>query len=111
MVVLEALKYRLHRGKRANLHFYRDSNGNEVDLLVSCGPDLYPIEIKAGMTINKDYFKGLDSFAGNFALPLGRGLVYGGDKTQLRSETSIYPAKRFYDLLMTLDKKSSGETP
>jgi uncharacterized protein len=111
MVVMEALKYRFHRGKRANLHFYRDSNGNEVDLLVSSGPDLYPIEIKAGMTINKDYFKGLDSFAGNFPLPHGRGLVYGGDETQLRSETSIYPARRFYDLLMTLDKKSSGETP
>jgi predicted AAA+ superfamily ATPase len=110
MVVMEALKYRFHRGKRANLHFYRDSNGNEVDLLISSGPDLYPIEIKAGMTINKDYFKGLDSFAGNFALPHGRGLVYGGDETQLRSETSIYPARRFYDLLMALDKKSSGET-
>ncbi|MDO9042253.1 MAG: ATP-binding protein [Desulfocapsaceae bacterium] len=111
MVVMEALKYRFHRGKRANLHFYRDSNGNEVDLLISSGPDLYPIEIKAGMTINKDYFKGLDSFAGNFSLPHGRGLVYGGNETQLRSETSIYPARRFYDLLMTLDKKSSGETP
>ncbi len=111
MVVMESLKYRLHRGKRANLHFYRDSNGNEVDLLISSGPDLYPLEIKAGMTINKDYFKGLDSFAGNFSLPHGRGLVYGGDETQLRSNTSIYPAKRFYKLLMTLDKKSSGETP
>jgi len=111
MVVMEALKYRLHRGKRANLHFYRDSNGNEVDLLLSFGPDLYPLEIKSGMTINRDYFKGLDSFAGNFNLPHGRGLVYGGDETQLRSNTSIYPAKRFYDLLMTLDKKSNGETP
>lgn len=58
MVVIEALKYRLHRGKRSNLHFYRDSNGNEVDLLLGLGPDLYPIEIKAGMTINRDYFKG-----------------------------------------------------
>jgi len=111
MVVMEALKYRYHRGKRANLHFYRDSNGNEVDLLISSGPDLYPIEVKSGMTINKDYFKGLDSFAGHFPLPHGRGLVYGGDETQLRSETSIYPARRVYDLLMTLDKKSSEETP
>lgn len=34
MVIMEALKYRLHRGKRANLNFYRDSNGNEVDLLL-----------------------------------------------------------------------------
>jgi predicted AAA+ superfamily ATPase len=110
MVVMEALKYRFHRGKRANLHFYRDSNGNEVDLLISSGPDLYPIEVKSGMTINKDYFKGLDSFAGYFPLPHGRGLVYGGDETQLRSETSIYPARQVYELLIVLEKKSLGET-
>ncbi len=111
MVVMEALKYRFHRGKRANLHFYRDSNGNEVDLLISSGPDLYPIEVKSGMTINKDYFKGLDSFAGQFPLPHGRGLVYGGDETQLRSETSIYPARQVFELLTILEKKSGGEAP
>ena len=105
MVVMEALKYRLHRGRRTNLHFYRDSNGNEVDLLLGLGPDLYPIEIKAGMTINRDYFKGLNSFAGNFPLPHGRGLVYGGNETQQRSETSIYPANLFYNLLASLEKK------
>ena len=106
MVVMEALKYRLHRGRRTNLHFYRDSNGNEVDLLLGLGPDLYPIEIKAGMTINRDYFKGLNSFAGNFPLPHGRGLVYGGNETQQRSETSIYPANLFYNLLASLEKNN-----
>jgi len=105
MVVMEALKYRLHRGRRTNIHFYRDSNGNEVDLLLGLGPDLYPIEIKAGMTINRDYFKGLDSFAKNFPLPHGRGLVYGGNETQQRSETSVYPANQLYNLLASLEKK------
>jgi len=105
LVVMEALKYRLHRGRRANLHFYRDSNGNEVDLLLSLGPDLYPVEIKAGMTINRDYFRGLDYFAGIFPHPLGRGLVYGGDQTQQRTETSVFPATRFHVLLAGLDKE------
>jgi uncharacterized protein len=57
MIVLEALKCRLHRGKRSNRSFYRDSNGNEVDLLLGLGSDFFPIEIKAGMTINRNYFK------------------------------------------------------
>jgi uncharacterized protein len=35
--IIDALKYRFHRGKRSNLSFYRDSNGNEVDLLVGLG--------------------------------------------------------------------------
>lgn len=104
MVVMEALKYRLHRGKRANLHYYRDSNGNEVDLLIGLGPDLYPVEVKAGMTINRDYFKGLKHFAGLFPLPYGQAVVYAGDKIQQRTDgTSIYPATSFYELLSRLE--------
>ncbi len=37
MVIAEALKYRLNQGKRSNLYFYRDSKGNEVDLLIGRG--------------------------------------------------------------------------
>ncbi|MBI4794145.1 MAG: ATP-binding protein [Deltaproteobacteria bacterium] len=104
MVVMEALKYRLHRGRRSNLHFYRDSNGNEVDLLLSLGPDLYPVEIKAGMTINRDYFRGLDHFAGIFPLPLGAGLVFGGEQTQQRTGVAVCPAIRFHELLAGLER-------
>jgi hypothetical protein len=112
MVVMEAIKYRLHRGRRSNLHFYRDSNGNEVDLLLTLGPDLYPIEIKAGMTINRDYFRGLDHFSGIFGAPLGRGLVYGGDQRQQRTDTTVCPAATFHTLLAGLEengKKVSNE--
>ena len=104
MVIMEALKYRFHRGKRANLNFYRDSNGNEVDLLLPLGPDLYPIEIKAGMTINKGYFKGLEHIAKIFPLPKGKALIYGGKERQLRSHTSIYPATEAYQLFADLEK-------
>ncbi|MGA7979961.1 MAG: ATP-binding protein, partial [Chromatiaceae bacterium] len=39
LVIIEALKYRYHRGKRNNLYFWRDAKGNEVDLLIENGPD------------------------------------------------------------------------
>ncbi len=103
MVVIEALKYRLHRGKRSNLNFFRDSNGKEVDLLLSFGPDLYPVEIKAGMTINQDYFRGLDYVSKLFSLPRGRALIYGGAERQERTGTSIYPATKVHELLAHLD--------
>lgn len=103
LVVMEALKYRLHRGKRSNLHFYRDSNGNEVDLLLSLGPDLYPVEVKAGMTISRDYLKGLDHFANSFPSDRGRALVYGGDEEQHSSGTSVCPAISFPRLLARLE--------
>ena len=33
LVVVEALKSRLNKGKVPNLYFFRDSNGNEVDIV------------------------------------------------------------------------------
>lgn len=100
MVVAEALKYRFNHGRRSNLYFYRDSKGNEVDLLFVNGPDLFPVEIKAGMTITRDYFKGLDHIKKVFAdrMPEGSGLVYGGGEAQQRTGVSIVPLQGIYDL-------------
>lgn len=89
MVVMEALKYRLHHGRRSNVHFYRDSNGKEVDLFLLYGRDIFPIEVKSGMTINKDYFKNLRSLAKEFDFPFGSGLIYGGEISQVRHDTEV----------------------
>jgi predicted AAA+ superfamily ATPase len=101
MVIAEALKWRFNRGLQSNLYFYRDSKGNEVDLLLANGPDLFPIEIKAGMTLTRDYFKGLKHIARVFPenLPAGAGLVYAGYDVQKRSDTTAVPFQDFYDLL------------
>ena len=93
LVVSEALKYRFNRGRGSNLYFYRDSKGNEVDLLIVSGSKFFPIEIKSGMTITRDYFKGLNHFARVFPehIPNGSGLVYGGDAAQKRTDVAIVP--------------------
>jgi len=101
MVVAEALKYRFNQGKKSNLYFYRDSKGNEVDLLLVSGPDTFPIEIKAGMTITRDFFKGLQHFTKvlpSSQMQRGSGLVYGGDEKQERTGIKIVPVKQLYDL-------------
>lgn len=91
MVVIEVLKYRFNQGQRSNLYFYRDSKGNEIDLLLVYGTDIFPIEIKAGMTITRDYFKGLNHFAKVFPdhIPKGGGLVYAGDQSQSRTNVMV----------------------
>ena len=100
LVIAEALKYRFNQGKRSNLYFYRDNKGNEVDLILTNEPDLFPIEIKAGMTIARDYFKGLNHFAKLFpdSIPNGSGLVYGGETEQQRSNVSIVPVQYLHRL-------------
>ena len=100
MAIVEALKYRYNRGKKDNLSFYRDSNGNEVDLLLGIGPDLFPVEIKSGETIVPDFFKGLASFIKTAPpLPQGAGLVYGGPEQQNRSQTRVWPVLRMHEML------------
>ena len=42
--------------------FYRDSNGNEVDLVIQQAADVVPIEIKSAATVNREFFKGLKRF-------------------------------------------------
>jgi predicted AAA+ superfamily ATPase len=105
MVVMEALKFRLNRGKRDNMSFYRDSSGNEVDLVLEFGPSIFPVEIKGGVTISRDYFKGLRSFEkNNLELPIGGAIIYGGTETQVRDNISVYPAARFHELLLKTEE-------
>ena len=58
IAVIEAMKYRFNRGLRSNLSFYRDSGGNEVDLIMEMGPDIFPVEIKAAETVTPSSLKG-----------------------------------------------------
>ena len=83
-IVSEILKSRLHDGKQADMSFWRDSNGNEVDLLVEENGNLIPIEIKSGMTVRPEFFHGLD-YWNKLSGDNGGLLIYGGDQTQVRS--------------------------
>lgn len=85
-VVMEALKDRFNQGENSPLYFYRDSEGNEVDLLMPLGRQLHAIEIKAGATVNPDYFKGLKRFDAHHPGTLLSGcVVFGGAPSQARS--------------------------
>jgi uncharacterized protein len=90
-IVMEALKDRFNAGESAEMYFYRDSEGNEVDLLLPTGGKLHALEIKAGATVNPDYFKGLKNFAANYPQALaGGGVIFGGEQGQSRSDWPVY---------------------
>ncbi len=88
--ISELLKYRFNQGKRSNLYFWRDKTGNEIDVLIDQGEKLFPIEIKSGETVTKDYFKNLErymDFAGDEATH--SALIYAGTKEQKRQNTNV----------------------
>ena len=89
-VVSEFTKRRRNALLAEELHFWRDSAGNEVDLLVTRGDDIVAaIECKSGRTVAEDWFAPLARFATLSSTP-HRLLVYGGDADQPRSSTSVF---------------------
>ncbi len=91
-VVSELAKARRNRAEPLGLYFWRDNNGNEVDVIVEAGPRLMPIEIKSGQTLNRDFFSGLQrwtALAGDTAIK--PTLVYGGDSAMLHQGVRVLP--------------------
>ena len=91
MIVVECLKYRLNRGRRSNLSFYRDSQGLECDLLFEAAAGTVAIEIKSGMTIASDYFAALNRIVELIPNVSKKVVVYGGIERQSRSAGEIVP--------------------
>lgn len=94
MVVAEIFKQYHHMGKRPRIFFYRDSTGNEVDLVLERGHELALIEIKSGQTVTKHFFQGLNRFSKVAKRQIIGGVVlYGGEKKQSRSDWEVWPVK------------------
>lgn len=95
LIVMEALKDQLNAGQAPRMYFYRDSEGNEVDLLLPAGHAFQAVEIKAGATVNPDYFKGLKTFAAHQGGAMAGGcVVYGGERGEPRSNWSVHSWRR-----------------
>lgn len=88
-VISEFMKNRFNHGLLSNLYFWRDSQGNEVDLIIEDGETSIPIEIKSGETITVDYFKGLNYFQKLYQSSKPSWLIYAGTKNQKRKEANI----------------------
>ena len=80
MVVIEFVKNAYNNGKSGNLTFYRDSNGNEIDLLVAKGGSYTAIEIKSAQTYNSEFEKGLKSASPELESKIAeKAIIYAGD--------------------------------
>lgn len=62
LIVADVQKQLCNAGTRPELYFYRDTHGNEVDLLVRHGRALLPVEIKSSRTFSLDFLKGISRF-------------------------------------------------
>jgi predicted AAA+ superfamily ATPase len=83
LIVVETLKSKLNQGKDPRIFFYRDSHGNEVDLIIQNGNELIPIEIKSSQTWHSSFLKGINYFKSLLGDRVLTGtVVYGGDNNR-----------------------------
>lgn len=92
LVVLEVLKAIHNRGEKPNVYFYRDSAGNEADVLLESGDGVRLLEVKSAQTIASDAIRPTRKVAAILGERVKNiALVYGGDEAQQRSEFTVVP--------------------
>lgn len=95
LVINEFIKEAYNKGQEANLTFWRDSTGNEVDLLQYIDGKPHAFEIKSGATYSKDYFKGIDKWAKLAEADSDQCFaIYAGDKSLKTSKGEVISWKK-----------------
>jgi len=90
MVISDLIKQYYNTGDRPWVYFWRDHTGHEVDCLIEKGQYLFPIEIKAGLTITESYTDGI-KFWNKIAdaNPENSFVVYAGEQQTTRNNCNI----------------------
>ncbi len=106
MIVADALKTMYNRGKNSGVYYFRSQNGLEVDLILSKGRELIPIEIKSGATFDTSFAKNIKLFRKLSDGATGGYVVYGGDKSVKIEDTEFV---NFRDISFRIAGILSGE--
>jgi hypothetical protein len=99
-IISELIKSKLNKGEKPSFFFWRDSNGNEIDLIVENGTKLQPVEIKSGRTLTHEAFAGLEkwqSLAGKKGV--SPTLIYGSDESYIQKGIKVVGWKACGQLL------------
>lgn len=83
LIIMDLHKQCYNLAREPQIYFWRDNHGSEIDCLLEKGVRLVPVEIKAGKTLNLDFFKTLgywSELAGQS--PQDGFVVYGGDENK-----------------------------
>lgn len=94
LVINEFVKQAYNSALNPDLTFWRDSTGNEIDLIEYGNGARKAYEIKSGHTFSPDFFKGLKKWSqlsGNSAAD--NFVIYNGDKEYTTSSGAVLPWK------------------
>ena len=96
-IISELHKYIFNHKLNGKIYFFRDSNGNEMDVIIELPGELKAIEIKSGKTITNDFFKSFGFFNQLFnEIKLDNFLIYGGEGLQERTTVKVIDWKNLW---------------
>jgi predicted AAA+ superfamily ATPase len=79
LIVSDLLKQHFHKNLHQQWYFFRDSNGNEADLILQQGNEYKIVEIKSAKTLAQQGFASLKKVRSIINLPGTNFLIYGGE--------------------------------
>ncbi|HNQ44141.1 MAG TPA: AAA family ATPase, partial [Candidatus Cloacimonadota bacterium] len=90
-----------NRGLDAPLYYYRDSGGNEVNLIIQQGSKLMPIEIKSAQSFHPSFLKNIRYLRNTSVTFSQASIVYAGDLEWEKENTTIIPYYKLNTSAMT----------
>jgi hypothetical protein len=100
MMISDLYKQFYNIARTPRIYFWRDKVGHEVDVIIERADQLFPIEIKAGLTISQNYFTELkywNKLAD--ANPAHGFVIYSGDTNSTRSAGNVIGWKQAGNLI------------
>ena len=102
-VVSEVYKEHVNRGLDADLFYFRDRKGLEIDLVLESAEQITLVEMKSGATVSNDFFRPLkrvhDLIEGSkFAGEIELRLVCGGGEVHQRGAVKVIPWSSLADV-------------
>lgn len=92
LVINEFIKAAYNRGAEPQLTFWRDSTGNEIDLIDYADGLPRAYEIKSGATHSPDHFKGLSRWRALSGVEISRcAVIYTGTQSLTTSSGAVIP--------------------
>ena len=89
-VVMEVIKHRYNRGLLNGVFFYRDSNQNEVDILLKEEGAITAIEVKSSMTYHPSFADSITKLSDWIKTPVVKKMiVYTGDFENTASDVHL----------------------
>ena len=89
-VVMEVIKHRYNRGLLNGVYFYRDSNQNEVDILLKEEGEITAIEVKSSMTYHTSFEADISHLSDWIKTPVVKKMVvYTGDFENTTSDIKV----------------------